>query len=66
MARYKQCNYCDKKAQFMDDIYGPTVVWTCGDGDCLQQGAWDLWEQSHKEISEGTHEWQADAGEEEE
>lgn len=66
MPRYKECNYCDAKAQFMDDIYGPTSVWSCGSSECLQQAAWDLWESSHKEVSEDTHQWCGDAGEEEE
>lgn len=50
----------------MDDIYGPTVVWTCNSDECLQQAVWALWEQSHKEVSEETHQWCGDAGEEEE
>ena len=46
------CNYCDNRAVYMDDVWCPTSVRCCEDDECMEQAQHDLFEAAMVEVSE--------------
>lgn len=66
MKRWIVCHFCEKKATVKDDIYNPTVVYSCDDSDCLDQAMSQLWENACVELDADDHYFEGeDHGEEE-
>lgn len=48
----KVCDSCERPAVYHDSVYGPPMVFTCDEWECIKEAALNLWEWSHEEVVE--------------
>ena len=65
MPRYITCHFCENKAEYKDDIYNPTVVYTCGESECLNQAMSRLWDDASVELDDDDHYFEGEEHDEE-
>ena len=46
-----KCNYCEADAIHIDNVWGPTSIYCCGDEVCINAAAHDLFDAAMEDCS---------------